>query len=250
MQKIYIFFFFIFISASLSAQDTTIYVLKGKIYEENSHNILAGSYVINQNRVMGVQVDTSGSYQILFRKGDIIVVRNIGYQQQTLNTEFMLIDSNVVERNFFMKKQVYPIPAVNIYAMRWAGFVYDMQHTELPEAKTQKRINEWVKRNLENEDLELVAAKPGFIIPFKTHYERQLKMIEKYKKNEDLNRIANEKFNKELVAKVTGLQGKELDNFMKSYCNFDRDFIISTSEYDLITIVQDIYAEYKQMKKK
>jgi len=243
MQKSIIFLFINFVALNIFSQDTTIFSISGKILDIDTKRPIPATYVINVSRNFAVQADTAGYYKILMKKGDDIQVRSIGYYKMPIVPDFSQIEDGNITQNIFMKKQIYNIGTVNIYSVRWNGFVYDIKNTEPPDDEVRQKVTKWLNDAVEQEDLALVNAQSGFRLPIFTHYEKQMKQLEKYKKIEELNKKAQEKFNKDLVSKITGLTDGDLDEFMK-YCQFDRDFILATPEYDLIIIIQNIYDEY------
>lgn len=245
MQKILLFIFFNIITFQIFSQDTSIFSISGKILDNDTKKPIPAAYVINTTRNFAVQADTAGNFSILLKKGDKIQAQSIGYYKTQVVPDYTKASNGDIIQNIFLKQQVYPIGAVNIYAIRWAGFVYDFKHTESPDDEVQQKITKLINNAISNEDLSLLNTQTGFRLPIFTHYERELSRLEKYKKIEELNKKANEKFNKELVSKITGLTGSDLDEFMK-YCQFDRDFILQTSQYDLIMITKNIYEEYSK----
>lgn len=245
MQKISLFIFLNIIALPIFSQDTAIFSISGKVFDIDTKKTIPVAYVINVSRNFAVQSDTSGYFKILLKKGDEIQVKSIGYYKMPVEPDFTKILNGNINQDIYLKQQVYPIGVVNIYAMRWAGFVYDFENTNIPDDDVSKNITKWINDAVADEDLSLVNAQTGFRLPIFSHYEKELKHLNKYKKIEELNKKANEKFNKDLVSKITGLRGDDLDKFMK-YCQFDRDFILATPEYELIIIVQNIYEEYSQ----
>jgi len=58
------------------------------------------------------------------------------------------------------------------------------------------------------------------------------------------SRLINTKINREVVAKIVPLKtDEELDAFMV-YCQFDFDFLMSASDYELVAAIQQKYIEY------
>ena len=53
-------------------------------------------------------------------------------------------------------------------------------------------------------------------------------------------KIIENKFNVENVGELTGLKGPEVKRFM-NYCRFPEDFLLYSSEYDILEAVKKIY---------
>jgi len=223
--------------------------LKGKILDSQTHQPVIFAHVINIKKGLATITDTSGVFRIVLLKSETIRISSIGYD----NTYFNLPDTAQSTNQFFviyLTPKIYDLNVVNIYEERWKAFVYDMSNIEIETDETQERIQIWMDNLIPVDELKMIATAArgfGFPINYKTNRDKQLAKVEELKMQEELNKIADEKFNKELVAKITGLENKALDDFMK-YCIFDRDFILKRTEYDLIVIVQEIFDIYKEEK--
>ncbi len=226
-----------------------IYYVSGKLLEEGTNKPVAYALVININKGNLTQTDTAGRFVISVTKNDTLKFSVLGYEP----AYFTLSDKDVKGRKYktdiYISKKVYPLPKVNIFEERWKAFVYEVAHTEVEKDKTQEELQSWFSKIIAQEDLQSVYMSSrgvGLInISGKTKYEKQLAKMKQLQNLEQIQKRAEEKFNPQIVSAVTGLQGEELYRFM-DFLNFDRDFILKTSEYDLITIIKQIYDEYKK----
>jgi len=246
MKKILLLSIVVLFSFLAYSQDTTIYVVTGKIIDAETLQPIPRAYLLNTAKRFGTQTDNSGKFRILMMKNDSIRVSNIGFETESWYPDFSEAVGNKISTTIYLAPKTYSIGAVDIYATRWSSFLYAASQMEVEDDATQKRLVQWVESIVDAQDLSSQNLKGGLQIPLPiyTHREKMLKLIEQQKKIDELNMIADDKFNKNFVSRIVGLTGTELDEFMK-VCVFDRDFIIRTSEYDLIIIVQDIYEEYK-----
>lgn len=249
MKKILFIFFMFFTAINVIAQDTTVYILIGKVIDVETNKPIPAATIVNVNKLFGMQTDTSGNYRILMTQKDSIKISCIGYHTIFWKPDFSKSIGGLISAPIIMEPKTYQIGKVDIYKLRWSAFVYEVSQTEIKEDEVQTRLIKWITKLVENEDLASINLKEGIQIPLPivTSREKQLKKIYEQKKIDELNKQANEKFNPTFVSRITGLQDEELDDFMK-YCSFERDFILKSSEYDLIVIIQDIYKEY-QLKK-
>lgn len=235
---------------SLKSQDTTIFVIRGKIFDGETLKPVGYVLLVNKNKMLISQSDTSGKYRILMMKNDVLNISCLGYKtiEWTPNSEDL--KSKYIEKYFYLEPETYSIGAVNIYALRWNLFVYSMKNIDVEDKSKQKAIQDWIAKVVDEQDLKNINPKIGIqiVIPTYSHLEIQQKKIRERIIIEELNRQANEKFNSELVSKITGLEGQELKKFM-NYFSFDRDFILKTSEYDLVTIIKQIFEEYQKNQK-
>ncbi len=236
------------------AQNDTLIEVYGKIINGETLKPVPYAFVINMNKHFGTKTDTSGKFRILISPGDNLKVSSLGFESYIWKPNPKNAKLGKINKIIYLKPINYHLGNVDIYAVRWKAFVNDIANTEVKEDKTQKRIEIWIRNVLKNENLKTIAdlaRGTGVIIPLplKSKKERELRKLAKIKQKEQLQKQLDKKFNRNLVAKITGLKGKELDDFMQ-YCDFDRDFILKTSEYDLIVIIKDMYKEYENNKHK
>lgn len=250
MRRIILVSLLLIVITSLKSQDTTIFVVRGKIFDGETLKPVGYVLFVNKNKMLISQSDTSGKYRILMMKNDILSISCLGYKTIEWTPTQEDLQSKFIEKYFYLEPITYSIGAINIYSMRWKSFVYNMKNVDVEDKSKQKAIQEWITKVVEDQELNKINPKIGIqiVIPTYSHLEIQQKKIQERMKIEELNRQANEKFNPELVSRVTGLQGDELKRFM-NFFSFDRDFILKTSEYDLVIIVKQIFEEYQNQKK-
>ncbi len=249
--NIFLILFLLFAIKSYT-QDSTVYVVTGKVIDSESLKAIPSVLLVNTTKSYATSTDTSGKYRILMTRNDKIKISCIGYETENWKPDFSKSNSKnkITNEVIYLNPKTYEIGKVNIYQARWEAFVYNMANTNFEEKELDKRIIRWITKIVADEELSKAVAKSGIRIPLpiSTHREKQLRMIAEQKKIDELNKIADKKFNKKLVADITQLEGQELDEFM-NYCNFERNFVLSTSEYELIIIIQDIFKEYKIINK-
>lgn len=249
MRKILLLLIFVATSILSFSQDTSIYVVTGKVIDAETLQPIPMVYLLNTTKRYGAQTDTSGKYRILLMKNDKIKISSIGYNTEELDIDFSKAVGNKINETIYLIPKTYNIGAIDIYSTRWSSFLYAASQAEIEEDITQKKLIHWVETIVGDQDLSSQNLKGGIQIPLPiyTHREKMLRKIQEQQQIDQLNKMASQKFNKDFVSGIIGLDGAELDDFMR-YCKFDRDFILRTSEYDLIIIIQDIYEEYKLIK--
>lgn len=250
MRRFILLFIFSIISIFIFAQDTTVIVVTGKVIDAESLTSVPSVFLLNTTKSIGAQSDTSGKYRILMKNTDSIRISCIGYYTQYWKPDFSKIKNNKIEQVIYITPQTYQLSAVDIFSTRWKSFAYDVLNTQIEENEVDKAIVKWFNETVNGQELSNLNPKSGIQIPLPihTHREKQLSKISQLQKIEVLEQQANQKYNKQFVSDITGLKGNDLSKFM-NYCSFDRDFILKTSEYDLIIIVQEIFMEYKQKNK-
>ncbi len=246
MRKILLLFIVSFFAIIIKAQDTTVYVVSGKIIDAETLKPASFVYLLNTSKRLATQSDTAGKFRILMMRNDKIRISSIGYKTQYWQPDFNKAKGSKIRTPIYIIPKTYKISAVNIYAARWKSFIYSTSKMDIEKDKYEKDMIEWVNEVVADQDLASQNIETGIRIPLpiRTHREKMLEKIDEQKRIDRLNAKAEAKYNAQFVSKITGLKGKELNDFM-NYCSFDRDFILKTSEYELIVIVNDIYEEYK-----
>lgn len=255
LKKIFFISLIFLINFSAKSQNTerdlSIVEFKGKVLDSSTNLPVAFAHVINVNKSIATITDTTGYFRIVMLKSDTIKISSIGYEIKY----FILPDSCKSAKQFFtisINPTSYQINTIDIYDQRWKAFVYDVSTTKIKEDETQQRLQLWFDNLVPVDELVMLATAArgfGFPLNYKTSIDKQLAKVEELKRQAELDKIAEEKFNIELVGKITKLEGDELVNFMQ-YCNFDRSFILKRTEYDLIVIVMEIFEIYKEDKLK
>jgi len=223
--------------------------LRGKILDASTGTPVRFAHIINTRKSFATISDTSGYFRVIMLKSDTLKISSIGYELY-----FYLFSDTVENKNQFvtiyLNPKVYELNTINIYEERWNAFVYNFSTTDIKVDATQQRLEVWFENLVPADELMMLATAArgfGFPINYKTSRDRQIAKVEELERQSELNKLANEKFNEELVGKITELEGDELKQFMK-YCVFDRDFVLKKNEYDLIIIVQDIFEIYNEEK--
>ncbi len=235
-------------NASFGQLFERVYYVSGRILDEETKKPVPYVLVVNIKKGNATQSDTAGRFLIAMTRNDTLRLSCLGYKTQY----WTLSDKNPRHKHFqstiYMTKRVYKLPAVDVFAVRWKIFVYQVAHTQVEKDQTQQQIQVWIDKAISKEDLRALTVASrgvGFVFGGKTKYEKQLQKMKKIQHYAEMEKRIEQKFNPQIVSTVTGLQGKELEKFM-DYLNFDRDFILKTPQYDLVMIIKQIYDEYKK----
>ncbi len=234
--------------ASFSQIWEKVYYVSGKVVDAETGKPIPYVLVVNVKKGNGTQTDTAGRFLITMTKNDSLRFSSIGYH----TLYWTLADKNVRSKRYNteikLTPKVYNLPQVDVFAVRWKAFVYEIAHTKVEKNEAEERLKIWFDRAISEEDLKaltIASRGVGFVIGGKTKYEKQLQQMQQMQRLEEIEKRVQQKFNPQLVSTITGLKGKELEQFM-DYLDFDHDFILKTPEYDLITIIKQIYEEYKK----
>lgn len=235
---------FLGINNLLTAQSFYSTELQGIVKSIEGESI-SKAHIINLSTRMGTITNDEGRFEILANKTNIIQISSVGYK--TLLYVIPNTEEVQLEKYF-----TFSIDTINLAE----AIIYPFPQT-LEELK-----QEFLELSIEDEnpqfDLHLEMAgivaipQTGAIIhgPFTALYEkfsRSAKLRRKYEAlmNYEYRREqASKIYNAELVIKLTGLMTeKEIAQFM-NYCEFEPDFVLNSSSYDLYMAIKNCYLQF------
>ena len=149
------------------------------------------------------------------------------------------------------EEKTYQIANVDIYEARWKDFEFEFIHTEAEDTETKDKIEKWFHSLIDPKELALLTASASIGIPinYKTKADKQRIKVEELKKRDAENKIIEMKYNPELVTELTGLNNTETIRFMR-FCNFSREFLLYSNDYDIILEVNKQYERYLKIKRR
>ena len=103
----------------------------------------------------------------------------------------------------------------------------------------------YLQRIARQEAIRYDKVRVGFSFHMKSLEERSLEKLKIKLQEEERMMIIEKKFNVENVGELTGLKGQEVKVFM-NYCRFPEDFLLYSSEYDILEAAKRIYVKYYQ----
>jgi len=85
--------------------------------------------------------------------------------------------------------------------------------------------------------------------PILTPEEKQMIKLKEILADENCKNQVYQKYNPEIIKRITGIaREEEIIEFM-TFCNFSDDYILNTNDYDLIVMIARKYEEFLRHKK-
>ena len=142
-----------------------------------------------------------------------------------------------------MREISYPLAEVEVFVFgTYEQFKEKVLSLELPETQTEK-----LERKLFEEAKEIAIGNTeiprGFTFSLPSKYDISLRKLQELEKVEERQMELYLKYNREIIARSTGLEGEELDRFIV-YCNERVWFTPNTSAYDIIVQIKLWYQQY------
>ena len=232
-----------------------VYEVRGSLINTEGE-VVPFAHVVNINRSQACISDAEGRFRLLMLRSDTVKISCMGYETTGFaihNLELDTIEKVVEIGEIEMQPRLYELSTVSVYAERWKSFLYDYEQVPVKEEPYYvKTIETWKNNLIDVRELqELRRGTLGVGISFDPAARKRRKAeakIAEFKRQDELNQAAYEKYNPTIVADITGMTKEEATKFIEHF-RLDRDFILSRNDYDLYLIITELYKEYSKMNK-
>ena len=218
----------------------------GNLYNEKTFEPVQFAHVINTRNYTATITDTIGNFSIKIRKKDTLLITSIGYENKKIT--FGEKNQQVVFKSIPMEEKLYRIKQVEVTP--WGTYnEFKNRFMALDKKNPRDDIHPLLWKDLPQKPDEIEPYVPNITNPISFLYyifseegKSKRKLIELQKKATIDSKIRS-KYNREKVSDLTGLEGKELERFMK-FCNFTDEYLLNTKEYKILQRVQNMYQMY------
>ncbi len=239
-----------FISLLLTAQESNN-VLKGQVVDAETEKALSAAHVINLNTVEGTITNDIGNFEIPARVNDTIMVSYLGHTSIKIKITNDLLKGNELLISLYEKSE--QIREVVIKSTKLIG-VLEIDVKQVPKDKfTRIKIN-GIKQTYEISRPRSSSPVASLFQPVELLYKlfgkkpKQLKKLQKIKKQDELRKIMASKFDREVMMEYLEMDRVELMKLL-SDCNYSEYYIKKASDLQMIEAVLDCYESYKAVKK-
>lgn len=255
LKKLLIVIFIIGLFSQIRAQEQRIPLLKGTIINEKAQPI-SFAHVKVKKSLKGTISNIQGKFTLNVEPLDAVQISCLGYKTKTF---FIPIEiPGEFNYKFILRRDTITLAETIITP--WPG--------------TYQKLKEEIKK-IELRDTLVFEPKNRFIIDLKTKAEyaslgsegtpamvspgpfsilhnafgdkpKQLRKLKSDKVTETQNDIINEKFNSDIIRKITGLtHKKQIDEFI-DFCSFDNIFLLEKSSYDIAIEIKKKHIEFQR----
>jgi len=201
--------------------------------------------------------DSLGYFTLKVKAGDTLVFSAEGYFYNVA----VIYDSMLMRKPyqaFFMDHLVYAINDANVFSLgTYKDFKQKFAQLDLSKDKT-----EILRRNLQQEvllvareayknqqDKQKLQGGVGVGVPILTPQEQERLKLKAIMATENRRNQVYQKYNPELIKKVTGIKDDdEIMAFMR-FCGFTDNFILDQNQYDLVVLIARKYEEFCRLRK-
>jgi hypothetical protein len=228
-----------------------------RVFDGITYQPLAGASVYNMNTQKFAFTDKDGRFTMRVSLHDTLVISKSIYRQLVVEVNKTIFYG---AEDFFLYYKATMLKEVRIIAINpsYEGFKKDIVGLTLPEY--YKRMEEL---KLSEEQVANATYKPtGNLLSLGgTMTMSPISFLyDKYSRKSKMNRLAQEmmaseeevdrmqnKYNREIVSRLTGLEGEELLNFMM-YCHFSYYDIVRMSDEEIRSKIKTKYYDYQYAK--
>ena len=230
-------------------------VFKGKIIDFITYQSLENACIHNLSSGLMAFSDNTGDFSLMIRPNDTLVISRVGYEMEI----FALTDSMLeVKGRVLLKLTMKSIMLrnVTIYAMKpYPLFIKDLTKTT-PQQKIDIPNSELTPLEKASYDINNGNLLRGTPLASPISF-----LYEKFSRKEKVNRLyvsmlanqqevmrVSQKYNPEIVSRITKLEGEQLDDFML-YCSFSYYTLVTSTDIEIEQMIASKFILYKRENK-
>ena len=241
--------FFITLTSAVFSQGG---VFKGKIVDFVTYQPLPNTCIHNISSGLMTFSSASGDFSIQITGNDTIAISRVGYEMDIFSVNDSLLDATQ-RVTFRMIQRAIMLREVTIYAMKpYPLFVQDLTK-KTPHEKIEisgMEISHLERTGYNRDNGNLLKGTP-FASPITYLYERfshKGKMNRMYanlvEHEEEIIRL-EQKYNPDIVRRITRLEGERLEDFML-YCSFTYYILVTSTDLQIEKMIGDKFTLYKR----
>jgi hypothetical protein len=229
--------------------------LRGRIVDEESGKSVEYGIILNYSRHSTLYSSPTGEFFLQASPGDTLVLSAIGYYYRKIIVSDSLLSSSQTV-TFKISPRAFEIGEAKIVALgTYDQFRQNFVNLDKPKTKTEvlsEQITEWsqqagregydkYQQNRQRDGVTLIA------VPIRSRDERERIALAQIEEKENFRNRIYQKFNPEVIKKVTGMtEDHEIIEFMV-FCDFDDQYVLDVNEY---TLMEQIALRYELFMKK
>ncbi len=232
MKKAGLLLFFIAFALRGFSQEKTV---AGIVFDEGSKDRIAKVNVINLNNGKSVYNNLNGVYTIDAEPGDALVFRKADYRSDTITVQ------SYIPLAIYMHRISIQLPEVIVHD---SSMLNPQKRLVRAKAENSKAYGSLANRDVLNIP---TVGMPGLgIDALYNIFSREGKDAAKLREmiaSDYRQDVIDSRFNRALVARVTGLKDKQLTDFMQKY-RPGYYFVIKATEYEFIASIKTNVRRY------
>jgi hypothetical protein len=252
MKKV-ILILFVFTSLFIHSQnnkDTIYSTLKGQILDVKTRFPLKSAHILNLTTVKGTTTNSHGRFEIKAKKGDEIYISYIGYESiKLIVTNDLLNDKDL---KIGIHDRIVPLDVVEVKSHKLIG-ILAVDAKNVPKTTPNRVHINGLPQTYEtglpkarnyNSALAAVFSPIDFWYQKLGKKPKELKKLNKLRKDDKLREIMEQKFNREVMLQYLDMSRNELNQMLKD-CNYSKRFIKKASDLQIVDAILNCYENQK-----
>ncbi|SNR15729.1 carboxypeptidase-like regulatory domain-containing protein [Tenacibaculum jejuense] len=248
LKKIF-FVVLILIVSNIDAQEKK---LKGQVVHADTKKPLSASHILNLNTVIGTITNEEGLFEITAKANDTVLVSFLGFESIKLKVTNDLLKGNELE--IALNEKPEEVKEIIIKSTKLIG-VLEVDIKQVPKDKfTRIHLNGLPQTYEVGRPQKISSPIAKLLNPVDLVYNlfgkkpKQLKKLQKLKKEDDLRKMLAGKFDREVMMEYLEMDKQQLTKLLDD-CDYSEYFIKKASDLQLIEAVLNCYENYKAIKK-
>ena len=254
MRPLFVLLCIVVNTSGLIASNDSSFVFYCSLADEITGEPIGFAHVYNESRRFGLIADSSGEFVTNVHIGDTLAFIALGYYGKV----YIVSPNDSIGKTIYLAPRYYEIKQVDVSIPRtYPEFKKALLRVDLEEQKVLHDLPEYNPyKTPEMLDTNIINS-TGFKImhPISAIYLKHSKEEKSKRKvwhlqQQELHQgEVDKKYNREIVANTTGLQGDELTNFM-GYCSFDFNYLLHSTALEILAEIEIKFQEYTNLKNK
>lgn len=235
---------------SQEKRDTIPHILEGQILDVKTRFPLKSAHILNLTSVRGTITNQYGRFKISAKKGDEIYISYIGYQSIKLIVTNDLLNNK--DLKIAIHDRIVPLDEVEVKSTHLIG-VLAVDAKNVPKSTPNRIHINGLPQTYEtglpkprnyNSALAAVFSPIDFWYQKLGKRAKELKKLDKLRKDDKLREIMEEKFNREVMMQYLDMSRNEINQMLKD-CNYSRRFIKKASDLQIVDAILNCYENQK-----
>lgn len=215
---------------------------------------VAAAHVMNLTDSLATITSPEGAFKIPVHLGDSLIFSSIGYHHKALIvTERELsadyIEIKMIQRDYQLGEvEVNPLGTKDQFRQKFMELEVDDGTIEIVGVKAPPKDRRTIPVTEDANEIKkakYMLSPASFLYGNLSKDAKARQELHRLEREKERHRYNYQKFNDDVVAKITGYEGQVLHDFM-DYCNFSESQIYGYSDYELTVAILNKQRQFEQ----
>ncbi|MEP2774202.1 MAG: carboxypeptidase-like regulatory domain-containing protein [Fulvivirga sp.] len=223
--------------------------ISGQIIDKETNDAVPFVHIVNASINKGTVSNTEGRFWIRMDKQDTLQFSAIGFETYAFTLQ-PNITTDKINVTIELNTSTMELAPVKVFAFR------NEQALKRALIEMDAPLEEQEKFTIPGLPAKKVRSAEGggigiggpltMIAKAFSKEEKEKKLLKKYEKAYDYQKVLTSKYNETIVMEITNLPEDKVEDFMK-FCVLEDSFIYRASEYDLAVVLNQCLLDFKKL---